>query len=120
MGSMGAAAMIVGHPDRETVVLIRAASGAQNAYGGFDAETPTEISMSAVVHPVAGEDLVQVPEADRVASMIEIYSTQSLRVAREGVEADRIRHDSKTYRVVTVNEQRAGGVWLAFAALEEP
>ncbi len=113
-------AMIMGHRDRETATLIRAAAPVKNASGVYEAATPAESQITLVTHPVSPETADKVPEADRATALIEIYSTQVLFVARDSQAADRIRRaDGKTYRVATVDEQKQG-VWLAFAALEEP
>jgi hypothetical protein len=117
---MGAAAMIAGHPDRVTVTLLRAPAPLQNESGVFEAQDATPSSISVVLHPLDGERLEQVPEADRVESMIELYATEALYVTRGSRSADRVVYESETYRVVHVDPQRAGGVWLAYASLEEP
>ncbi len=102
------------------LTVYRTAAPTQNEFGGFDAATPSEVTLDPVtVHALNGEDLEQLPEADRTSETIQIYAAQELYVAAEGHTADRVLYAGRTYRIIHLEPCRHGGVWIAYAALEE-
>lgn len=106
------------------VTLIRAlAPVLDDATGVFEPTEPTESTLSpVVVHTVSGRDLAELPEASRTSETIQVYATERLFCADDGVQdADRIRYRGRTYRVAkTFDEAANGGGWFAYATLEEP
>lgn len=118
---MDGAALIATNSDAETATLVRAVAPVLDATSGvFEDQAAAETSIVVVTHPITGEDAQELPEASRATATIEIYATQVLYIARGSQAADKIRRaDGRTYRVVKVDEQK-GGIWLAYAHLEEP
>jgi len=104
------------------ITCLRALPPVQNALGGYDPTEPRKVILNPIqIHTLSGRDLLQVPEADRNTETIQIYTVERLFVADEGRAADRVCYNERTYRVIKVfNEDRNGGVFIAYATLEEP
>lgn len=107
----------------QTVTLKRAARPVLDTVTGvFEPQAAVESDIDVTIHTLSGRDLVEVPEADRNTEMIQVYAIERLYVADDGAtEADRLVWEGRTYRVTKVFDENVnGGVWMAYATLEEP
>lgn len=104
------------------ITCLRANPPVQNARGGFDDSPERKVILDPIqIHTLSGRDLLQVPEADRNTETIQIYTLVRLHVADDGLAADRICYNERVYRVIkSYNEDANGGVFIAYASLEEP
>jgi hypothetical protein len=94
----------------------------KNQFGGMETAAPTLITWDPVIwHTLNGRDLLQVPEADRTGEVRQYYSVQRPHVADDGFAPDVVLHDGRRYRMVKVHDyDPQGGVYISFAALEDP
>lgn len=104
------------------ITCLRAVPPTQNAFGGFDPSPERKVILDPIqIHTLSGRDLLQVPEADRNKETIQLYTVVRLYVADDGQAADRVCYHDRIYRVIKVfNEDLNGGVFIAYASLEEP
>ena len=96
--------------------------------GGFDANgravRGTEINITvdpAVVTPLRGDELQELPQGEGVLEGISILTKDQLVTAAvAGDEADRAEYDSKTYKVLSAeNWDKQSGHWRSLAQREQ-
>ncbi len=79
--------------------------------GGAPVDTPTE----AAVMPAGPKQIEMLPEAERSAEAILIFTNATLQCARPGQQADRIIWQGRTYRAARSIEDwtvQAGYSWM--------
>lgn len=90
-------------------------------------QTESSLNRSGVVTNASPKELMQVPEADRVAGMMIFYSTAPIYPTHGWLAddtnkigtSDEIEWDGDRYRVVTVYDYHAQGFYKAFAVYME-
>lgn len=87
--------------------------------GGF-VPTPTAIPFWGIIQPATDQDLVQVPEGDRVTGMMGFISQERMyqtyvQGSNEGL-GDTITWNCELYKVVTVVPWKDFGFWKAIAS----
>lgn len=92
-------------------------SSGQFAEGGFRSGTPVQIPMVGIITVAQEEDLVQVPEGDRVTGSMVFYSEIQLFETRDtGSEqgiSDKILWNGLYYKLVKVFPYKDFGFWKA-------
>jgi hypothetical protein len=84
--------------------------------GGWQENTPEQISMQGVVLPTTSKDLEQLPEGDRVTESMTFYSTDPLFVTHNDSNAgtsDQIQFNGSLYRLARVKNYSKYGYWKA-------
>ena len=83
-------------------------------------ENPLPIPAFGVVSVASGEDLLMVPEGDRVTGTMAFYCPQQIYLSDgEGtLLADRIEYNGQTYKVMVSKPWGAFGYWKAIAIRE--
>lgn len=101
----------------------RPGSKQRNKYGGFDDVPANTFVLNPVhVYPVTGDELEQVPEADRHKGVIALVSRQELIAAKVNEQADRVEYglDCASWRVFHVEERLGHGLaFISMAVREE-
>ena len=84
---------------------IRFAAGSY-VNGRYVDATDSTISIEANVQPLPGEELINLPEAQRDSEAIQLFTTSDIKTASESdaKKADRVVYDGKTYEVHLVEK----------------
>lgn len=77
-------------------------------------QTETEIQVNNVVTSPSSRDIIQIPEADRVSSVMCFHSTQEIFVTRDSGTSDEIFWNGTRYRIFKVVPWNNFGYWKAF------
>lgn len=79
--------------------------------------TVEEKSVWGIVEPTSGEDLKQLPEADRVGGLMTFYSKEPLYLGEEDQVSDEIISRGKVYQLLQVQDWSRHGFYKAIASL---
>lgn len=113
----GAIARLGGAP----LAVTRGTAGTLAA-GVFTAGATTQLTLTAMVQPVSGRDLLRLPEGLRTRELVAVFTPTALRTTDEhaGTPADRFTWQGRTYEVQLVEEwSHLGGYRRAVAAKVE-
>jgi hypothetical protein len=117
-------------PTLGPLVVERRGQPVKNDFGGFDPAAPVPFNLTPwSAHNVTGEDLDEVPEADRTSEVVQVYARDGsfpggvslgFRVANRGEGTDVFLYKGRRFRVTMVRDFSAQGrVWCAWGVLEE-
>lgn len=102
-----------------TTVTLRTFGASTPDDYGEHTPTPTDASLTAIVHPADARTLERLPEADRSRETIAVYSLLAVDTA-SSVRPAQIVYASRTYEVVSAADYGAvGGIYLLLAQLVE-
>ena len=76
-----------------------------------------EKNVLGIVEPTSGEDLKQLPEADRVGGLMTFYSKETLDLGQEDQLSDEIISRGKVYQLLQVQDWSRHGFYKAIASL---
>jgi hypothetical protein len=99
-----------------TYVVTRPGPGAW-ATGLFVEDAPSTFSIVASVQPTSGKDLARLPEGERSAARITLFTVTELRTASIAGKtlSDRVAYRGETYEVEHVDAWESGGFYKAIA-----
>ncbi len=103
---------------RQTIAVTRTTGSF--AKGGWEADTPTTLSVIAVVWPSTPEEIQQVPEGDRVTGMVTFATIAPLYVSRKGASlqgiSDYVTWNSEEYKILSLLPYKDYGYYMAVGA----
>lgn len=102
------------------LLVLRTATGAYvEATGLWEAGAEVTIEAICSVQPVNGDDMLRIPEGDRVKKILKLYSDTELRVHNEatGAQADTVTIEGEQYQVKIVEKWPT--YWKAFVVRVE-
>lgn len=76
-----------------------------------------EKKVLGIVEPTSGEDLQQLPEADRIGGLMTFYSKEPLSLGDTGQVSDEIISRGKVYQLLQVQDWSRHGFYKAIASL---
>lgn len=76
-----------------------------------------EKQVLGIVEPTSGEDLKQLPEADRVGALMTFYSKEPLSLGEEDQVSDEIISRGRIYQLLQVQDWSRHGFYKAIASL---
>lgn len=99
-----------------TYVVTRAAEGSRTK-GRFVAGSTSTLNVDAVVQPMSGMEMQELPEGMRTDETIRIYSATELYTDAGGTrDPDLFAYNGNSYEVKIVNRwSEAGGYWKVIA-----
>jgi hypothetical protein len=86
--------------------------------GKRDAQTPTELTIYAMIQPASGRDLLRLPEGLRSGEVIAIWTETELRLENEAeqLRPDEVGYKGQSYQVESIeNWSDAGNYYKALA-----
>lgn len=102
-----------------TTVTLRTFAAATIDDYGVPSVSPSDASLTAIVHPADRRELERLPEADRTRETIAVYSLLAIDTAGS-VRPAQIVYAGRTYEVASAADYGAmGGIYLLLAQLIE-
>lgn len=99
--------------------LVRRSDGAY-VDGEWIPAGPVETPLRIIVpQPVTSNELIPLPEGEKVSNYRKTWSESLLRTRADGSDADRIRYDGRTYEVWQVDERDVLGNFYRVVMREE-
>jgi hypothetical protein len=98
LGNLGS--IVVKVLGRPAAITVTRRTGA-HVDGTWTANAPTVFALAAAVHPMAPQDIAQLPEGERIDEAIQIFSVEKLWTSDvEGAaQADEVEWNGKTWTV---------------------
>lgn len=111
--------LLINDPDFRERLTVRQRIGEWEA-GRFVAD-PQEIQVWGIAEPTGGDDLEQLPEADRTTGLMTFYTKEATMVSIEDSrQSDEIIWRGRVYKVIQVFDWSRHGFYKAVAALVGP
>jgi hypothetical protein len=95
----------------QTFTVTRYAAGTYTE-GGYVAGTTSTFSIKASVQPVKGQELMRLPEGERLRDYLAVYTDTQLRSLQDDKAPDRISIEGYTYEVVAVDDWMTEGGYV--------
>lgn len=100
---------------RQTITVTRTTG--QFGKGGWIADEPTTVTMSAVVYPTTSHEIQQVPEADRVQGMMTFLTLVPVYLSRKqtGLQgiSDYATWNGEQYKIVNTLPYKDYGYYMS-------
>lgn len=110
--------LLISDPDFAEPSVIRQRIGHWEA-GRFVADAK-EIRVRGIAEPTGGDDLAQLPEADRTTGLMTFYTKVATEVAnQDNRQSDEILWRGRLYKVIQAFDWSRHGFYKAVAALVE-
>ena len=87
--------------------------------GRFVQEPAQRIEARGNVQPMSDKELDQLPEGDRVKSVMTFVTPEEIFVTRKEGVSDELEWNGRRYKVLAVKDWRMHGFYKAFAHLKE-
>lgn len=78
---------------------------------------PEEQKVTGIVEPTSGDDLSQLPEADRVSGLMTFYTREVLTLGNENQCSTEIISRGRIYKIVQLQDWSRHGFYKAIASL---
>lgn len=108
-------AVLIHDPDFCESFVIRHQKGQWQ--DGVFVTVPEEQKVKGIVEPTSGEDLEQLPEADRISGLMTFYTKEAITLGDEEQLSDEIISRGKVYKVLQVLDWSRHGFYKAIASL---
>lgn len=101
--------------------VLRAAQAVQNSYGEWVAQAEVPILFRPIaVHNYSGRDLLLLPEADRNAETIRVYTWSRLHAQDGGQAADILMYRGRRWKITqALDYELQGEVYISTGTLQD-